>query len=58
MPTHSFNTHKVEWNCCGRMSCIGTGADPDFVKGGPQLPRPKVADVAKRALSGRGPGRA
>ena len=28
----------------------------DLVKGGPQLLRPKVADVAKRAFCGRGPG--
>ena len=28
----------------------------DLVKGGPQLLRPKVADVAKRAFCGWGPG--
>ena len=45
------------------VPCLAAGAGfsqvriQDFVKGGPQLPRPKVADVAKRALSGWGPGR-
>ena len=28
---------------------IITGADPGFGQGGPQLPRPKVADVAERS---------
>ena len=34
-----------------------SGADPGFGQGGgPQLLRPKVADVAKRAICSRGPG--
>ena len=37
------------------VSCAG--ADPGFGQGGgPQVLRPKVADVAKRAICGRGPG--
>ena len=36
---------------------IPSGADPGFGQGGgPQVLRLKVADVAKRAICGRGPG--
>ena len=32
------------------------GADPGFGQGGIQLPKSKVANVVKRALSGQGTG--
>ena len=38
------------------LKTANTGVDPGFGQGGPQLLRPKVADVAKRAFCGRGPG--
>ena len=37
-------------------TCREPGADPGFGQGGPQLQRPKVADVAKQAICGWGPG--
>ena len=33
------------------VSCIVSGADPDLVKGGAQLLRPKIANVAKQSCA-------
>ena len=39
------------------MISVWSGSDPGFGQGGgPQVLRPKVADIAKRAICGRGPG--
>ena len=46
-----FYTQKIDF-----YFHFEAGADPGFGQGGAQLLRPKVADVAKRAICGQGPG--
>ena len=45
----------VEFCQSGKVGTL-SGADPGFGQGGPQLPRPEVANVVKRPPIGQGPG--